>query len=117
MKKSEPYDVLITTADRDGLIKYIEKKKKYKLNDEEKEKLWMEGEGRTVQLEGGQIIIRLRKEKTKIGIDLPHLIHEISHAVFFTMDKIGVKHTYDSDEVFAYYSAYLTREALNFFDP
>lgn len=111
-----PFDILIAVCSDHELHKYIEHKKSYKLNDDERDKLEMRGNGRTVQLRGGQIIIRLKHEKTQIGIDVPTLAHEISHATFFLMDKIGTQHTHESDEVFAYHQAYIMKKALNFFD-
>ena len=112
-----PYDVLIAVSTHEEVIKYIENNKKYKLNDEEKEKLAMDGNGRTVILGGGQTIIRLKRQKTSLGIDVCDLVHEIEHAVYFILERIGVKHNIDSDEVFAYYQAYLMKEAMDFFDP
>ena len=67
-------------------------------------------------LRGGQTIIRLELEKTKLGIDVANLAHEIEHAVFFILDRVDVKHTHESDDVFAYYHGYLMRKAMVFFD-
>jgi hypothetical protein len=110
-----PFDILIAVSTLEEIIKYIEKNKNYDLCDEEKEKLEMQGNGKAVMLKGGQTIIRLKPQKTSLGIDIADLAHEIEHAVFFICDKIGIKHTDDSDEVFAYYQAFITREALKFF--
>jgi hypothetical protein len=41
------------------------------------------------------------------------LVHEISHGVFFILDHIGMKHTLDSDEAFAYLQGYMFREIDN----
>ena len=112
-----PFDVLIAVSTYEEVIKYIENNKKYQLNDEEKEKLEMTGNGRTVILGGGQTIIRLKRQKTSLGIDVCDLAHEIEHAVYFILERIGVKHNIDSDEVFAYYQAYLMRKAMDFFEP
>jgi len=111
-----PFDVLITTAENQKVYKYIEKKKNYILNDVEKRGLEMTSKARTVQLMGGQVIIRLKKQKTRVGIDLVDLVHEIEHAVWFIFNRIGIKHNDGSDEAFAYFQAYLTRQALNFYD-
>lgn len=107
-----PYDVLVTTATTEEIIKYIENKKNYKLDEEEKKHLPMEGNGRTIMLLGGQTIVRLREAKTSIGIELDCLSHELNHAVFFIFDRIGIKHTTDSDEAFCYYQQYLLKEVL-----
>lgn len=111
-----PFDVLISVSTHEEVIGYIEKNKKYRLNDEEKDKLAMTGNGRTVILSGGQTIIRLKRQKTSLGIDVCDLVHEIAHAVYFIYERIGIKHTIDSDEAFAYYQAYLMRKAMDFFE-
>lgn len=111
-----PFDILIAVSTLEEVIEYIEKNKDYDLCDEEKEKLEMSGNGKATMLRGGQTIIRLPHQKTDIGIDLCDLSHEIAHAVYFICERVGVKHTDDSDEVFAYYQAYVMRKALNFFN-
>ncbi len=111
-----PSDILIAVSTREELIKYIEQNKKYKLSEYEIEKLEIKGRGKCTILEGGQIIISLKKQKTNIGIDVVDLTHEIEHAVFLIFERIGIKHTNDSDEVFAYYSSYIMEQALNYFD-
>ncbi len=111
-----PFDILFIVAPDKEVFRYIERKKNYTLNDEEREKLIIRGTGRTVRLRGGQVVMRLVPAKTKIGIDLSDLVHEISHAVFFVLDHVGVKITDDSDEVFAYYQAYVIREILTILD-
>lgn len=109
-----PYDILVCFSSFDECVKRI-KKTGYELCEEEKDKLEMDGVGRTVMLRGGQTIIRLPRKKTSFGIDVADLSHEISHAVFFICDKIGIKHTGESDEVFAYYQGYIMREVLRYF--
>jgi hypothetical protein len=111
-----PFDILYTTACDHKLYGYIEKNKKYKLNDEEKEKLIIRGKARTVQLLGGQVIIRLQKEKTKIGIDLPILSHEIEHAIYFILSECGITHNDGDDELYGYYQQYLLKYILNKID-
>ena len=87
------------------IVKNIEKSS-YKLDDEEKEKLWMNGNGRTIMLRGGQTIIRL---DTK---DFATLSHEVFHAVFFLMDKIKIQLTSESEEAFAYAIQFLTNKII-----
>lgn len=111
-----PFDILYTTACDHKVYKYIEQNKKYKLNDEEKEKLIITGKGKTIQLRGGQVILRLLKEKTKIGIDLAILSHEIEHAIYFILNKCGVQHTEASDELYGYYQQYLMKYILDKLD-
>ena len=102
-----PFDVMVCIGECHGdIIKRIEKTG-YKLSDEEKEKLWMIGKGRTVMLEGGQIILRVNKSKMD-----GNFAHEIFHTVSFLMDRIGVKLTYDSEEAFAYAIQFLTNKII-----
>jgi hypothetical protein len=111
-----PFDILYTTACDHKVYNYISKNKKYTLNDEEKEKLIVIGRGKTIQLRGGQVILRVLKEKTQIGIDLTILSHEIEHAIYFILSKCGVKHTEESDELYAYYQQYLMKYILDRLD-
>ena len=111
-----PFDVLVTTANDEEVFNYIENNKKYKLNDEEKSLLEIHGNGKTTMLLGGQVIVRLKKAKTSIAIELDVLSHELNHAVFFVFDRVGIKHTMDSDEAFCYYQQYLLKEVLKLID-
>ena len=113
-----PCDVLITTADDKDLFRYIEKNKHYKLTEEEKKHLsdW-HGNGRTTRLLGGQIIVRLRPSKTKIGIDLAILAHELFHVLMATGEYLNIKISDDSEEAFAYYQGWLIKQALLFYGP
>ena len=88
---------------QETIVKRIEKTG-YKLNDEEKEKLWMTGRGRTIMLRDGQTILRLEKASPDI------IAHEVFHAVDFLMNKIGMKLTEESGEAYAYAVDYLTKE-------
>lgn len=112
-----PYDVLLSTEEDDEKVfEYIEKEKQYTLSSEEKEVLPIRGDGRAVQLRNGAIVIRLRPKKTQIGIDICDLVHELSHATYFILSKVGVQHTDSSDESYAYVLGYLMQESLRFFD-
>ncbi len=111
-----PFDILVTTASDEAVFKYIEKKKRYKLVDEEKQAMRF-GEqtmGKTIRLLGGPTIIRMKKQKTITGIDIADLAHEIEHAVFMIFDRIGMKHTIESDEAYAYFQQYIMRKVLQF---
>lgn len=44
------------------------------------------------------------------------LIHEINHAVFYLLDKLGMEHTQASDEAYCYLSEYLYVEIMNKFE-
>lgn len=112
-----PFDVLVSISTDEELAKYVDKNLGYQFSEKEISCLEMEGDGRTVMLFGGQTIIRLKRQpKLSWGVDISDLAHEIEHAVFMILDRIGVKHTNDSDEVFAYYQAHLLRECLKHFE-
>src|SRR3990167_6390434 len=101
-----PFEVMVSINEKHpDLVKRIEKSG-YKLDEDEKEKLWMTGNGRTVMLKGGQTIMRLNKK------DYAILAHEVFHATCFLMDRIGVKFNDDCDETFAYAIEFLTRKIL-----
>ena len=103
-----PFNVLVCIGNKHKeIVKFIEKRK-YKLSEEEKEKLWMTGEGRTVILLGGQTIIRIDIKKDFY----PTLTHEVFHAVEFLFDKIGIKHSDSSSEAWAYQIEYLMGSIL-----
>lgn len=44
------------------------------------------------------------------------LLHEINHAVFCMLDKLGMEHTQASDEAYSYLSEYLYVEIMNKFE-
>lgn len=104
-----PFDILVCIGqEHKDICKFIEKKKKYKLNKEEKEDIFMTGEGRTVRLRGGQTILRVGILKNKVHFRAT-LAHEIFHAVEFLFDRIGIKYNLEkSGEAFAYQIQYLT---------
>lgn len=103
-----PFDILVcVNCEHKNIVKFIEKNKKYKLTDSEKEFLMMSGVGRTVMLLGGQTILRINDAK-----DIPNLAHEVFHAVEFLFNKIGIKHSDDSSEAFAYQISYLMGSIL-----
>lgn len=111
-----PFDIVIATAKDEDVFKYIEKKGR-PLTDEEKEIMrFKQGtNGKTIQLSTGQIIIRLKKVKTITGLDIAILAHEIEHACFMLFERIGLTHTAESDEAYAYHQEYLMRKVLMFF--
>ena len=57
-----PFDTLFTTACIERIIGYIENKG-YKLNDNERESLELQGNGKATMLLGGQTIIRIKFHK------------------------------------------------------
>jgi len=63
------------------------------------------GQGRTVRFEQGHILLWVEDKKDR-GV----IAHEIFHVVHFMCDRIGIKLSMDSDEVFAYCIDYITTE-------
>lgn len=61
--------------------------------------------GRTMQL--GSIVVVLLKQK-----DIHTAVHELFHATEFHFDIIGLKHSDDSSEAWAYYLAFLVKEFI-----
>lgn len=99
-----PFDVMVSFGEKqEEVVKKIERSK-YKLSEDEKEKLYMSGRGRTVMLEGGQTIMRLDTKSPDV------IAHEVFHAVAFLMARIKINLTYDSDEAFAYAIEFLTKK-------
>lgn len=45
--------------------------------------------------------------------DIPTLVHEITHAVRASLEHLGITHTADSCETFAYYSEWLVEQWLD----
>src|SRR3990167_1835207 len=99
-----PFSVLVSIGEHQSKVVKTIEKSGYKLDEEEKEKLWMTGVGRTMMLQGGQTILRLKSTRPDI------IAHEISHAVFFLMDKIGIKLSNSSDEAYSYAIQFLTEK-------
>lgn len=106
---SYPFDIVVAVGlEYDEVYKYIEKTKGYKLDKEEKEKIMMDGIGRTVMLDSGAMVLRVvnLQDRAKFHANLSH---EIFHAVEFMLCKIGLVHHRDfSGEAYAYQIAYLT---------
>lgn len=53
----------------------------------------------------GESIIWFPKEPIP---EFPQIAHEVSHAVFHMLSSIGIPHTDDTDEIYAYLIEYLT---------
>lgn len=55
---------------------------------------------------GGQTVVRFKKNKPDIDI----VAHEIFHAIEFIFDRIGLPHSRDTSESWAYAIQYVTKE-------
>lgn len=102
-----PFEVLVCLGgDKQFVIKNI-KKFGYTPDTEEEGHITMIGQGKCVMLKNSATIIWL-KNYPRAGSGV--LAHEIFHATDFILDKMGIKHTDSSDEVWAYVIEYLTKE-------
>lgn len=113
-----PFDFLLCIgADHKNLIKYIETKLNYQLDEDEKSCLVLNNaNGRMVRLKNKQHVIILQSQKTKIGFELNIFIHELSHYIISVFDICGIKINMDNDEVFAHFIGYLTKKVISNFD-
>lgn len=64
--------------------------------------------GKTALLSGGDVVIWVRK-----SFDIKTIVHEIFHAVYFVMDKVGIMLTNCSDEAFAYLAGYIGEKVFD----
>lgn len=104
-----PFDILVAIgASHQEILDWLWEKRKFKPDEEEKEKLYMSGIGRTVMLRNGATILRLDNVKKKTDFHA-NLAHEVFHATEFLFNKIGIKHDSEiSSEAFAYQIGYIT---------
>lgn len=65
--------------------------------------------GWTIADQDGDVWIYIRKDYVN---DLPVLVHELFHAVEYTLDYVGVKHSRKSSEAFAYLLHYFVSKAI-----
>ncbi len=70
--------------------------------------------GRTLLLQGGQIILFLPKPPASAD-DYATLQHEIFHAAFFVLDKAGIVLCENCDEAYSYLIQFLTKRILEEF--
>lgn len=107
-----PYNLLVCLeATEEETIKFLKRKFKYILSDEEKEviKMAKNGNGRFCRLKNGAYVMRINNDiKTARG--LATLAHETFHAVHFLMNDVGITLSDESDEAYAYLTGYIIRE-------
>lgn len=66
--------------------------------------------GRTILL--GSIVVVLLKQK-----DIHTAVHELFHATEFHFEVIGIKHSDESSEAWAYYLAFLVKQFIEITNP
>jgi len=104
------FDVMVCIGTTDETLHKELHRRGVKLTQEDKEILKLRGDGRTVMLDGGQTVIRVRPQKNKAAFR-GSLAHEIFHAVEFLFSRIGIQHDFEkSGEAFAYQIGHLTEQ-------
>lgn len=66
--------------------------------------------GSTAIYENGVIGIKLNHFYFDDNDTLATLVHELSHAVMFTFDRIGMPHNADTDEAYSYLIGFLMKK-------
>lgn len=95
-----PFEVMVSIGQKKTEINKGLKKYRLKVNREG---------NYTVIFDTGQILISLADLPTKPR-QYAIMQHEIFHAAFFLMDKIGIPLNKTNDEAYAYLIGYLTQE-------
>ena len=104
-----PFDVLfVSGVTEKEIIDHISKKYEYKLDEVEALRLdFSTKKGKTVMLKNGTTILWVWN-KDDIGV----IAHEVFHVVDFLFEKIGITHSDDSDEAWAYAIEYLVKKIV-----
>ena len=103
--------VLIYWGDRKGLYKAVKRNSDKTTAREVIEEVAPDTEGVTVTTSGRTVTIYLAslpQDAQSVAL----LIHELSHATNFILREVGIPHTEDTEEAYAYLLEYLTRETL-----
>lgn len=113
-----PFDVLFSINETDeSLIRFL-RNKGYSIDDTVIQYVSMTPtqKGKTLFTPKNHTIIRICNCVNEHDF-LSVLAHEIYHAVFFILEKVGIKHDLEtSDEAYAYAIEYLTHEFLKKYD-
>lgn len=103
-----PFDLMVSFGENDYQIECLLKKNNVIYDGAE----WLLApfaKGRCCMFVSGQTIIRM-PSKPKTNEDFGILQHEIFHAVEFLFDRIGIKHSIECGEAYAYLIGYITEE-------
>ncbi len=107
-----PFHILVCLGStREDILKKL-KSLGYEVSDKENDVINMYGLGRCIILGNGGTILWLR-DYPKSAQSLATITHEVFHAVYFVLDKVGIKISDDSDELVAYMQGYLVEKILN----
>lgn len=69
--------------------------------------------GRTI-MHNGYVMV-LMKEKPGNAFLMGKLVHELFHSVSYTMEDIGIEHSSETEEAYAYMIGYLTEKVITSF--
>lgn len=106
-----PYDIVVSIGTtKSELEAYMDKKFVGALTETDRANLNLDGKkGYVLHLENNGFILWLKKFPTDPEWH-GHLAHEIFHAADLILDKAGLKLTASSDEAWAYFIDWITRE-------
>lgn len=103
-----PFDLMVSFGQNDWQIEQLLKEHNVTYEGAEWQMVQF-GNGRCCMFTSGQTLLRLPK-KPKTNSDYATLQHEIFHAVEFLFHRIGIKHSIDCGEAYAYLIGYITEE-------
>jgi hypothetical protein len=105
-----PFDIMVCFGDKRKMFKSLEKYIPKSGLVEFKRKTFKKAS--FCMFNGGQSVIWLYKKPSNIE-DLSFLNHEIFHAVYCILERVGITLTESSEETFAYLTQYLTKKIYN----
>ena len=107
-----PFHVLVCLGStREDILRKL-KNLRYEVSEKEIDQINMSGIGRCVMLENGGTILWIRDYPNEAG-SLSCITHEVFHAVYFLLGRVGIEISDDSDELVAYMQGYLVNKILN----
>lgn len=105
-------DVLVHFGTEESLIKYLKDNGFTSYVDEVKDILSQDKAvilAETFMLETGQTIMWFSEKQPNIGL----VAHEVFHAVYNLLERIGIRLSSDSEEAYAYLTQFLIKEITN----
>lgn len=105
-------DVLVHFGTEESLIKYMKNNGFTSYVDEVKDILSQDKAvilAETFMLDTGQTIMWFSEKKPNIGL----IAHEVFHAVYNLLERIGIRLSSDSEEAYAYLTQFLINEITN----
>lgn len=106
-----PYDIIVALGvTKEELFKYSDKEFENGISQKDKDERFdfSTCRGKAIRLDNNALILWLKEFPTSPQYH-GHLAHEIFHIADMILDKIGVTHSNDSDEVWAYLIDWITK--------